>query len=61
VFAASCPPPSLPNAFKATKVQDDLCNTMGFVCNGKGQLEKIDFSNAGEQGDAAGRLPLLGC
>lgn len=26
---------------------------MGFVCNSKGQLEKIDFSNAGERTAAA--------
>jgi hypothetical protein len=38
---------SLPNALKATKPEDDLCNSMGFVCSMKGLLEKIDFSNAG--------------
>lgn len=44
---------SLPNAFKATKPEDDLCNMMGFVCNDRGQLEKIDFSNAGGLAAAA--------
>jgi hypothetical protein len=44
---------SLPNALKATKPEDDLCNSMGFVCNMKGQLEKIDFSNAGRWAGSA--------
>jgi hypothetical protein len=39
--------PSLPDALKAIKAEDDLCNLGNFVCNEAGQLEKIDFSNAG--------------
>lgn len=44
VVSTSC---SLPDALKAKKPEDDLCNVGNFVCNEKGQLEKIDFSNAG--------------
>jgi hypothetical protein len=54
---------SLPAALNAKTAEDDLCNVGDFVCDANGQLQKLDFSNAGlvcrRFPPAIGQLPAL--